>query len=206
MKNLKQIKLMMERLESPRMTQTEVDKKKKEILDEYGSSAENLELKNLAKQIYSIIKKEGLGVKIASPGQDPYAGFSSSKDWIERKSKDRGKEQLYQNVEIFIDSFKDGGDFLHVVFPEGTILAKVTGELKEMQINEIDIDYASWNRYYAKVKENKPKIISYLNNLAKEIQQLMPGSMEVRYEVDNEFEVYRVFIRLKETKKGGYTK
>ena len=30
MKNLKQIKLMMERLESPRMTQTEVDKKKKE--------------------------------------------------------------------------------------------------------------------------------------------------------------------------------
>jgi hypothetical protein len=199
MKNLKQIKLMMERLESPRMTQTEVDKKKKEILDEYGSSAENLELKNLAKQIYSIIKKEGLGVKIASPGQDPYGGHTS-KDWIE------GNQQSYRKVEIFIDSFKDGGDFLHIVFPESTILAKVTGELKEMQINEIDIDYASLNRYYAKVKENKPKIISYLNNLAKEIQQLMPGSMEVRYEVDNEFEVYRVFIRLKETKKGGYTK
>jgi len=199
MKNLKQIKLMMERLESPRMTQIEVDKKKKEILDEYGSSGENLELKNLAKQIYSKIKKEGLGVKIASPGQDPYGGHTS-KDWIE------GNQQSYRKVEIFIDSFKDGGDFLHIVFPESTILAKVTGELKEMQINEIDIDYASLNRYYAKVKENKPKIISYLNNLAKEIQQLMPGSMEVRYEVDNEFEVYRVFIRLKETKKGGYTK
>lgn len=178
--------------------------KEKGLLNEYGSSAENLELKNLAKKLYSLIKKEGLGVQIATPGQDPYSGWYSSKDWIERN--DKGNEQLYQNVEIYIDSFKEGGDFLHIVFPESTILAKVTGELKEMEINEIDIDYGSWNAYYTKVKQNKQKIISYLNNLAKEIQKLIPDSMEVRYEFDNNLDVYRVFIRLKETKKGGYTK
>ena len=36
MKNLKEIKLMMERLESPRMTQTEVEKKKKYINENYN--------------------------------------------------------------------------------------------------------------------------------------------------------------------------
>lgn len=64
MKNLKQIKLMMERLESPRMTQTEVDKKKKEILDETAS--ENLELKSLAKKLYLGFKNMGAKVSMGN--------------------------------------------------------------------------------------------------------------------------------------------
>ena len=70
MKNLKEIKLMMERLESPRMTQTEVDKKKKEILNEtnigkVGLIKEDyLELKSIGKQLYSFLKKEGYNVTI----------------------------------------------------------------------------------------------------------------------------------------------
>ena len=69
------------------------------------------------------------------------------------------KEEAYQEYKIKLVDIPSK-DLYDVI-----LICVAHDQFKEMQINEIDIDYASWNRYYAKVKENKPKIISYLNNL-----------------------------------------
>ena len=67
-----EMKFMMERLESPRMTDTEYQKKKNTLKEDVNT---NLELKSLAKKIY--LKLEGLGaqVELTTSVGDPKEAF-----------------------------------------------------------------------------------------------------------------------------------
>ena len=161
-------------------------------LEELGSSAENLELKSLAKKIYSLFKGEGMGVKIATPQQDPYRNYTSSKDWFE------SRPNTYLPVEIYTDEFNTGQNFLHIVLPEETVLAKVTGGIKEL-----DIDYESWARHAEKLNRNRPKMDAYGRDLASKINSITPDNMESKWTWDKKSDVYRLWVWSKSTGREG---
>lgn len=121
MKNLKQIKLMMERLESPRMTQTEVDKKKKEILKEEKESINEIGLLAVAggvilggailKNVYKWGKNKILRKNILPTGEkkEIRSKVDDKKKAVLSQYKDKRNGDLYWGVEYMDFTTADPG-------------------------------------------------------------------------------------------------
>jgi hypothetical protein len=180
MKNLKEIKLMMERLESPRLTQTELNHKKNLLKEDI------LELKQMSKQIYSFLKKKGYEVKMKTEqGDKGRESFNTNLD-------------LNDTVQLVI---QEGSELVMIALPVRAVVKKLTGE-KDLNSSKVTEKYGNGlNDWYT----NK-EVTNYVDKLGTEIVSQLTSkypNMKHSFDKDNQAMFYFMKFGYGRNKKGG---
>ena len=180
MENLKEIKLMMERLESPRLTQTELNHKKNLLKEDI------LELKQMSKQIYSFLKKKGYEVKMKTEqGDKGRESFNTNLD-------------LNDTVQLVI---QEGSELVMIALPVRAVVKKLTGD-KDLNSSKETEKYGNGSDDWYTNKE----VTNYVDKLGTEIISQLTSkypNMKHSFDKDNQAIFYFMKFGYGRNKKGG---
>tara|TARA_R110000803_G_scaffold48644_5_gene101123 strand:- start:1002 stop:1553 length:552 start_codon:yes stop_codon:yes gene_type:complete len=180
MENLKEIKLMMERLESPRLTQTELNHKKNLLKEDI------LELKQMSKQIYSFLKKKGYGVKMKT------------------EQGDKGRESFNTNLDLDDTVqlvIQEGSELVMIALPVRAVVKKLTGD-KDLNSSKETEKYGNDSQDWYVNKE----VTNYVDKLGDEIINQLTSkypNMKHSFDKDNQTIFYFMKFGYGRNKKGG---
>jgi hypothetical protein len=152
----------------------------------------NFELKKLSKQIYSLLKKEGMDVQMENNNtetdmsggfdvatQDIYRRGNAAYQEYQKMLKDGGKirNSKWTDYPIIIAMNHKGG-VMSVGFNNSVLLNKILNYKESLNINEeLDIDWASIGAHNNDMMKHKSEIENYLNDITSKIISMVPDNM-----------------------------
>ena len=182
MKNLKEIKLMMERLESPRLTEIELQQKKNLLKEDI------LELKQMSKQIYSFFKE------------------IFGKDYEVKIKTEKGESRKSFNTNLVLNDtiqlvIQEGTEVVMIALPVRAVVKKLTGD-KDLNSSKVIKKYGEDEKDWYVNKE----VTNYVDELGTEIVSQLTSkypNMKHSFDKDNKRMFYFMKFGYARNKKGG---
>lgn len=155
-----------------------------------------LELKQLSKQIYALLKQKGFHiqmVKVVKLNPNPLSKSTLSKDTIKDKQLYAGNSSAIQ-IEA-----NEASEIVGIGIPTDAIVAVLVGGDKEGWFKTAEQQFGSTDKW-----QNSPKVLDYVKKLGVELTDLIKKqypAMKFNY-IDQNWN-YIMQFRLSTTKKGG---